>query len=68
MLRWQNRVLLCRQDFEDLTWAYLQRAKADGVTRAEIFFDPQTHTERGLDFSIPLDGPRRFVITAERTE
>jgi len=50
------RVLLSRQDFEDLTWAYLQRAVADGVTRAEIFFDPQTHLARGLDFEVVLDG------------
>jgi adenosine deaminase len=50
------RVLLTRQDFEDLTWNYLQRAKADGVTRSEIFFDPQTHTERGLDFEVALEG------------
>jgi adenosine deaminase len=50
------RVLFSRQDFEDLTWAYLQRAVADGVTRAEIFFDPQTHMTRGLDFEVVLDG------------
>ena len=50
------RVLLTQQDFQDLTWAYLQRAKADGVTHCEIFFDPQTHTERGLDFKVALEG------------
>ena len=44
------------QDFYDLCWAYLQRAKADGVVHAELFFDPQTHTDRGLRFETVLDG------------
>jgi adenosine deaminase len=44
-------VLRTEQDFHDLTWAYLERAAADGVRRAEIFFDPQTHTDRG----VPMD-------------
>lgn len=41
-------VLLTRQDFYDMTMAYLKRAYADGVCHAEIMFDPQTHTERGV--------------------
>ena len=41
-------VLRDRDDFYDLTWAYLQRAKADNVVHCEIFFDPQTHTARGI--------------------
>lgn len=49
-------VLVTEQDFYDLTWAYLQRAKADGVVRAEIFFDPQTHTERGVAYETVLHG------------
>jgi adenine deaminase len=49
-------VLRTEQDFHDLTWAYLQRAHADGVVHAEIFFDPQTHTERGIAFETVLDG------------
>ena len=43
-------------DFRDLTWAYLERAHADGVRHAEIFFDPQAHTERGVAFETVLDG------------
>jgi adenosine deaminase len=39
-------VLLTERDFFDMTWAYLQRAHADNVRHVEIFFDPQTHTER----------------------
>ncbi|HZH07613.1 MAG TPA: adenosine deaminase, partial [Lautropia sp.] len=37
-------------------WAYLLRAKADGVVHTEIFFDPQTHTDRGVRFETVLDG------------
>jgi adenosine deaminase len=48
--------LLVEQDFADLTWAYLQRAHADGVRHVEIFFDPQTHTDRGVPFETVLDG------------
>jgi adenosine deaminase len=43
-------------DFYDLTWAYLERAADDGVRRAEIFFDPQTHTERGIAMGTVIDG------------
>ena len=49
-------VLRTEQDFHDLTWAYLERAAADGVRRAEIFFDPQTHTERGVSIETVMDG------------
>ena len=49
-------VLLTEQDFHDLAYAYFQRAAADNVRHAEIFFDPQTHTDRGLPFSIAADG------------
>src|SRR5438132_10465852 len=41
-------VLRKEQDFHDMAWAYLQRAKADNVVHAAIFFDPQTHTARGV--------------------
>lgn len=49
-------VLQTRQDFFDLTYAYLKRAAADNVRHVEIFFDPQTHTERGIAFEVVLDG------------
>ena len=49
-------VLQTEQDFYDLTIAYLERAHADGIRRTEIFFDPQTHTERGVDFGTVIDG------------
>ena len=49
-------VLQTEEDFYDLTWAYLERAARDGVRRAEIFFDPQTHTERGIDIGTVING------------
>lgn len=49
-------VLQTVQDFEDMTWAYLQRAHAEGVVRAEIFFDPQTHTSRGIPMATVITG------------
>ena len=49
-------VLQTQQDFTDLMSAYLERAVNDGVRHAEIFFDPQTHTGRGIDIATVLDG------------
>ena len=58
-------VLLTEQDFFDMTWAYLQRAHADQVRHAEIFFDPQTHTARGVAFSTVIDGIHRALREAQ---
>ncbi|WP_313433742.1 adenosine deaminase [Novosphingobium sp.] len=49
-------VLLKRQDFHDLAAAYFARAAADGVVHAELMFDPQTHTDRGVPFSEVIEG------------
>lgn len=49
-------VLLTEEDFHDLALAYFQRAAADGVVHAEIFFDPQTHTARGVPFATVVKG------------
>src|SRR6476619_5899841 len=49
-------VLLTEQDFYDMTAAYLARAHADNVRHAEIFFDPQTHTARGIPFETVING------------
>jgi len=57
-------VLQTEQDFYDLAWGYLKRAAADGVRRAEIFFDPQTHTERGIPFDVVISGLHRAVEEA----
>jgi len=48
--------LRTERDFEELAAAYLQRAKAQGVRHAEIFFDPQAHLERGLSFDTVING------------
>jgi adenosine deaminase len=50
------QVLRTEDDFHDLALAYLDRAAADGVIHAEIFFDPQTHTARGVPFQVAADG------------
>ena len=49
-------VLLTARDFEDLTFAYFTRIAADNVRHAEIFFDPQTHTDRGVAFETVVEG------------
>jgi adenine deaminase len=49
-------VLLREQDFFDMAWAYLERAAADNVVHAEIFFDPQTHTARGVAMETVIEG------------
>lgn len=49
-------VLIYEQDFYDLTWAYLLRCKTDNVLHTEIFFDPQTHTARGIAFETVVNG------------
>jgi adenosine deaminase len=59
-------VLRTVEDFRDLMAAYLRRAAADGVRRAEIFFDPQTHTERGVGFPIFMKGFGLAMEEAER--
>jgi len=58
-------VLLTEQDFHDLAFAYFQRAAADTVRHAEIFFDPQTHTDRGIPFQVVADGLLSGMKAAE---
>ncbi len=58
-------VLQTEQDFYDLMWAYLERANQDGVRRAEIFFDPQTHTQRDIGFPVFMDGFLLAIADAE---
>jgi adenine deaminase len=58
-------VLLHEQDFFDMAWAYFERAAADHVVRAELFFDPQTHTERGVDMATVINGLSRACQQAQ---
>jgi len=59
-------VLRDEDDFHALTMAYLRRAHDDGVVHVEIFFDPQTHTARGIAFAAAIDGIRRALADGER--
>lgn len=59
-------VLLHEQDFYDMTAAYVERALADHVTHTEIFFDPQTHTERGVPIETVVAGIERALADAEK--
>jgi adenosine deaminase len=61
------QVLRTEDDFRDLALAYFRRAAADGVRRVELFFDPQTHTDRGLPFSVAADGLLAGMAEAEHT-
>ncbi len=58
-------VLLKEQDFFDMAWAYLLKAKADAVLRTEMFFDPQTHTERGVPMAVVVGGLSRACRQAK---
>src|SRR5664279_3499931 len=58
-------VLRQEQDFYDLAMAYFRRAREDGVVHAELFFDPQTHTARGVAFDTVLDGLERAATDAK---
>ena len=59
-------VLVHEEDFYDLTASYLRRAHADNVIHTEIFFDPQTHTARGISFSTVINGITRAMEDARK--
>lgn len=58
-------VLIIEQDFYDLAWAYFEKCHEDHVVHTEMFFDPQTHTERGIAFETVLNGLRRACQDAQ---
>ena len=58
------KVLIHEQDFFDLTWAYLTKVHSQNVVHVELFFDPQTHTERGVAFSVVIGGIRKALEKA----
>ena len=60
-------VLMTEQDFHDLAMAYFRRVAADGCRHVELFFDPQTHTDRGLPFGIAAEGLLSGMAEAKRT-
>jgi adenosine deaminase len=59
-------VLVVEQDFYDLTWAYLLKCQQQNVLHVEPFFDPQTHTARGIDFSTVINGINRALIDGHK--
>lgn len=58
-------VLQTEQDYFDLTFAYLQRAKIDNVTHVEMFFDPQAHLERGVGLDVVFSGLNKAIVAAK---
>ena len=60
------KVLIKEQDFFDLTWAYILKCKEDNIVHTEIFFDPQTHTDRGINFNIVINGIYKALKKAEK--
>ena len=61
-----SKVLISEQDFFDLTWAYLLKSKEDNIVHTEIFFDPQAHTNRGIEFDLVINGIHRAILKAEK--
>ena len=61
-----SKVLINKEDFFDLTWAYLQKAKSNNIVHAEIFFDPQAHTSRGIKFDVVINGINDAIIKAKK--
>jgi adenosine deaminase len=59
------QVLIHEQDFYDLTWAYLTKVHSQNVVHVEVFFDPQTHTDRGIGFDIVINGIYRALEKAK---
>lgn len=59
------KVLIYEKDFYDITWAYLTKVHNQAVRHVEIFFDPQTHTERGVSFGTVVNGIHRALQNAQ---
>lgn len=59
------KCLITEQDFEQLAWEYFLKAKSDGVVHAELFFDPQAHTGRGVAYETVVKG---FTMACQRAE
>ena len=60
-----SNVLITEQDFFDLTWEYILKCKRDNIVHTEIFFDPQSHTERGVEFDTVINGINKALIKAK---
>ena len=62
-----SNVLVTEEDFFDLTWEYVLRCKQDNIVHAEIFFDPQSHMQRGISFDTVINGIHK-ALTKANTE
>ena len=60
------KVLITQDDFYDLTWDYVLKCVENNIVHTEIFFDPQTHTERGIDFATVINGIKQALDDAEK--
>jgi len=61
-----SKVLIKEQDFFDLTWAYTLKCKEDNVVHTEIFFDPQTHVNSGINFDVVINGIYKALLQANK--
>ena len=61
-----TNVLIKEQDFFDLTWAYMLKCRENNIVHTEIFFDPQTHTNRGIEFDIVIQGINKALLRAKK--
>ena len=61
-----SNVLIKEEDFFDLTWAYALKCKKDNVVHTEIFFDPQTHVNRGIHFKVIINGIYKALVKANK--
>ena len=61
-----TNVLIKKEDFFDLTWEYMLKCKENNIVHTEIFFDPQTHTNRGIEFDLVINGIYDVLVKAEK--
>ena len=61
-----TNVLINKQDFFDLTWSYMLRCKENNIVHAEIFFDPQAHTSRGIEFDLIVSGIHEALLKGKK--
>tara|TARA_Y100000590_G_scaffold69033_1_gene75292 strand:+ start:2398 stop:3399 length:1002 start_codon:yes stop_codon:yes gene_type:complete len=61
-----SNVLITEEDFFDLTWEYILRCKKDNIVHTEIFFDPQSHTSRGINFNLVINGIYKALTKANK--
>jgi len=61
-----SNVLIKEKDFFDLTWQYVLKCKEENIVHTEIFFDPQTHTNRGINFNVVINGINNALMKANK--